>query len=274
MPELPEVEVTRRGIEPWLKTAVITGARHDQDPLRAPYAGDMAALRGAVVTGVRRRAKYLLIDTTAGILLIHLGMTGRLYRGHPGERVQTHDHFVMGLNDGTELRFNDSRRFGLVKFFPRGTDPLQDELCRDLGPEPLSPAFTATELRSRLAGRRVAIKAALMNQRIVAGIGNIYASEILFAAGIRPQRPAGTVTADECEALVRHTAAILTEAIARGGTTISDFRAPDGHPGYFERELRVYGRQGRPCPRCGTSIVCETLGQRSTFFCPNPACQR
>lgn len=273
MPELPEVEVTRRGLAPVLRDAVITAVYAGELRLREPMPhAALASLRGARITEVGRRGKYLLIETQQGTLLVHLGMTGYFRVVPEGTPRVLHDHFELTLDSGRCVRLNDARRFGLVAVVPPGVDPGTDRHLAVLGPEPLSGDFDGPCLQRRLASRRVPIKQALMDYRVVVGVGNIYASEALFRAGISPLRPANALSGGEYQTLCTCIADVLSESIACGGTTIRDFSGADGRPGYFVRRLRVYGHAGQPCPACGTAIVSQVLGQRSTFYCPH--CQR
>ncbi len=271
MPELPEVETTRRGIAPHLAGRRFTGARVRNRRLRRPVPRDLSRLlAGQPVTGVRRRGKYLVIDTPAGSLIIHLGMSGSLRVVPAGTPPGPHDHVDLLLDDGRCLRLRDPRRFGLVLFTRR--DPLTHPLLKDLGPEPLAPGFGGDDLWRRARGRRTAIKNFIMDGRVVAGVGNIYANEALFRAGIHPARPAGRISRARMARLAAAIRAVLEEAIAAGGTTMRDFTDSQGKPGYFALSLAVYGREGEPCPRCGHPIRHVVIGQRSTCYCPR--CQR
>ncbi len=270
MPELPEVETTRRGLEPHVVGRRITAVEVREPRLRWPVPADLsAALAGRRIDSLGRRAKYLLFATGDGTLLLHLGMSGSL-RYLPGfEPPQAHDHVDICLEGGARLRLNDPRRFGSLHFARVAAEhPL---LC-DLGPEPLEPGFTADYLWRTARGRRVAIKQHLMNGRVVVGVGNIYASEALFRAGIRPTRPAGRIARARFPRLVDAVREVLAEAIGHGGTTLRNFVGGDGRPGYFRQELSVYERDGEPCKRCGTAIRRTVLGQRATYHCPR--CQR
>ena len=271
MPELPEVETTRRGLELLLRGHTILVARVHNRSLRWPVPHDLThLLPGQTVQAVERRSKYLLLRCTAGTLLVHLGMTGHLRVVPAVEPLRKHDHVELLLDDGRALRFNDSRRFGAMLW--TAADPLAHPLLQELGPEPFAAAFNAASLLRRARGRRVAVKPFLMDARTVVGIGNIYASEALFRAGIDPRRPAGQIGATRYARLVSAVRAVLAEAIAAGGTTIRDFTDSSGQPGYFRISLRVYDRAGEPCVACGTLIRLVRLGQRSTYFCPR--CQR
>lgn len=270
MPELPEVETTRRGLAPHLEGRRITGVTLRRPDLRWPIPPQVKRLLpGEPITGIRRRAKYLLLGTAPGSALLHLGMSGSL-RVVPGDTpVNTHDHVDIALDSGRVLRFNDPRRFGCLLWQPAGETHA---LLAGLGPEPLSDDFDGDYLHALSRGRRASIKTFLMDQAVVVGVGNIYAAESLFRAGIAPGRAAGRVSRAQYAALAAAVREILAHAIRRGGTTLRDFISPDGAPGYFEQELFVYGRAGQPCKVCGTSIRAITLGQRSTFYCPR--CQR
>ncbi len=272
MPELPEVEVTMRGIRPALEHAVITDVWTDGKKLREPIPEEIDRLIDAKVEGLSRRAKYILLRTSNGTLVIHLGMSGHLsVLASPGPRVK-HDHFEMDLDSGTVIRLNDVRRFGLVGYVPTGEDPLASKWLRDLGPEPLGPDFTPEGLHAALSKRHGSVKQAIMDQQVVVGVGNIYASEVLFLSGVRPDRRACDVTLEECGSLCENIRKTLRAAIAKGGTTIRTFQGADGRMGYFVQDLNVYGHKGEHCPRCGTPIEEMTLGQRSTYFCPR--CQK
>jgi len=271
MPELPEVETTRRGLAPALEGRVLTRVvvRERRLRWRLP-AGFEAALAGCRVREVRRRAKYLLIATDRGTLIVHLGMSGSLRIVDPALAPQPHDHVDLLLDSGRAVRFNDPRRFGCLIFV--AGDPLAHPLLRTLGPEPLSSEFDADYLYRRTRRRRVAIKQLVMNAAIVVGVGNIYASEALFRAGLRPQRAAGRLTRAEVVRLVAAIRRVLGAAIKVGGTTLRDYVNADGLPGYFRQKLFVYERAGEPCRVCQTPIRQRVQGQRSTYWCPT--CQR
>lgn len=267
MPELPEVETTRRGIEPWLAGRHIRQLLVRERRLRWPVpVGIERRLRGAEVRDVERRGKYLLLNTDAGTALIHLGMSGRLRVLTRPARPGTHDHFDIVADSGTRIRFHDPRRFGSLLW--AGSDPACHPLLAALGPEPLGNEFDGGYLWRVSRGRRVSIKQHLMNAAVVVGVGNIYASEALFRAGIDPRRAAGRISRRDMNRLANGVREVLTEAIRQGGTTLRDFAWGDGQPGYFAQELRVYGRKGEPCRRCATPIRQIVQGQRSTFFCP------
>jgi formamidopyrimidine-DNA glycosylase len=282
MPELPEVETTRRGLAPHLVGRRIEAVVLRRPDLRWPIPPEVAErLPGQRITGIRRRAKYLLLDTAAGSALLHLGMSGSLRVLARATPVGAHDHVdvVLAGAPARVLRFNDPRRFGCLLWQP----PRQThELLRDLGPEPLPDAsgagtsdgavFNGNYLFQRSRGRSAPVKSFLMDQRIVVGVGNIYAAEALFAAGISPLRPAGRVSRERYARLADEVVRILSHAIARGGTTLRDFISPDGAPGYFEQELSAYGRGGEPCPRCGRPLKQAMIGQRASVWCGH--CQR
>ena len=271
MPELPEVETTRRALAPHVEGRRITRVLLRRPDLRWPIPDEVTReLPGRRIATVRRRAKYLLLDTDAGdSALLHLGMSGMLRVLPAATPVGTHDHVDIGLDSGRVLRFTDPRRFGSLLWQPAGTE---HELLRGLGPEPLSDAFDGDWLFARSRGRQVPVKAFLMDQKIVVGVGNIYAAEALHAAGISPLRAAGKVSRERYGALADAVRTILARAIERGGTTLRDFIAPDGAPGYFEQELSTYGRGGEPCPRCGRPLRQALVGQRATVWCGR--CQR
>jgi formamidopyrimidine-DNA glycosylase len=271
MPELPEVETTRRGLAPLLEGRRILAVRVHDRRLRWPLPrGFEAALAGRRVRGVGRRAKYLLVETDGGTLLVHLGMSGSLRAADPATPRRPHDHVEIELDSGRCLRFNDPRRFGSMHVVDG--DPLRHPLLRALGPEPLSAAFDAAYLHARTRGRRVAIKPLLMNASIVVGVGNIYASEALFHAGVAPGRAAGRLTRAEAARVVAAVRRVLESAIRAGGTTLRDYVNTDGDPGYFRQKLYVYERAGEPCRQCATPVRQRVQGQRSTYWCPT--CQR
>lgn len=267
MPELPEVETVRRGIAPHLTGQTVVEVIVRQPRLRWPVPADLAAmLPGQVIQRVERRAKYLLLPTAAGTLLIHLGMTGRLRILPAATPLQKHDHVDMLLADGHCLRFNDSRRFGAVLWTVEPPD--QHPLLHALGPEPFAAACSGAYLHERAQNRILAAKAFIMDQHIVVGVGNIYANESLFTAGIHPARPAGQITLAEYERLAVVIRDLLTEAIRQGGTTLRDFVGGKGEPGYFQQALRVYDRRGLPCAVCSEPIQRLRIGQRATYYCP------
>jgi len=270
MPELPEVETTRRGIAPYVEGRVIERVLLRRGDLRWPIPRAIrTALPGQRVDAVERRAKYLLLHTPAGSALLHLGMSGSLRVLDADTPPRAHDHYDLVLDSGLALRFNDPRRFGCLLWQKPGE---VHELLRGLGPEPLSQDFDGAWLWTHSRGRSAAVKTFLMDQAIVVGVGNIYASEALFAAGIHPKRAAGSVSRARYANLADEVRRILLHAITRGGTTLRDFLAPDGAPGYFEQELFVYGRAGEPCKVCGTPIRSAVIGQRATYWCAR--CQK
>lgn len=271
MPELPEVETTRRGIRPWIEGRSIRRVVVREPRLRWPVPADLGArLRAARVLGVARRGKYLILQTAAGGVLLHLGMSGSLRVVEAGTPPAPHDHLDIVLDSGKALRLRDPRRFGAVLW--AGENPLRHPLLRELGPEPFDPVFDGTWLYARARGRRIAVKPFLMDARTVAGVGNIYANEALWLAGIDPRRAAGRIARVRYDRLAAAVRRVLAQAIEAGGTTLRDFVREDGRPGYFARALRVYGAEDTPCPGCGTPIRQTQLGQRSTFWCPR--CQR
>lgn len=270
MPELPEVETVRTGLERLVGGAVIASAIRHRATLRTQLPRDLAArLRGRRILALRRRAKYLLIVTDGPTILSHLGMTGAWRLAPAGDR-GPHDHVELHLQDGRRLVFSDPRRFGLLEFCRQdGGHPALD----DLGPEPLAPEFTTAVLAGRLQRhRRAAIKAVIMDQRVVVGVGNIYAAESLFRAGIRPATPAGRLRPERLARLVAEIRRVLAEAIAAGGSSIDDFHHVNGQSGRFQHTFAVYGRAGLPCPICATVLVGRPIGGRASVWCPR--CQR
>jgi formamidopyrimidine-DNA glycosylase len=281
MPELPEVETTRRGLAPHVEGRRVKAVTLRRADLRWPIPDEITRqLPGQRINAVRRRAKYLLFDTAAGSALLHLGMSGSLRVLPASTPLREHDHVDIVLHGGARvgdgdgaaarvLRFNDPRRFGCLLWqAPGETHPL----LRGLGPEPLSEDFDGDYLFARSRGRRAPVKAFLMDQRVVVGVGNIYAAEALFGAGVSPLREAGRVSRERYRLLAEEIKRVLLHAITRGGTTLRDFLAPDGAPGYFEQELSAYGRGGEPCPRCGRPLKQAWLAQRATVWCGH--CQR
>jgi formamidopyrimidine-DNA glycosylase len=271
MPELPEVETTRKGIEPHLLGQRISRVMVRQPRLRWPIPKDLPALlKGRKVVAVGRRGKYLLIGFRHGHLLIHLGMSGSLRVLDATSPPQKHDHLDLCLSDGHCLRLRDPRRFGAVLW--TSDPPDQHPLLASLGPEPLSEIFDGAYLHRQGMNRRSAIKNLIMDSHVVVGVGNIYASESLFRAGIHPSRGSNRISLTRYQALAEAIRSVLTEAIAQGGTTLRDFQQEDGRPGYFAQQLQVYGRAGEPCPECGKPVLSRVIGQRSSFFCSH--CQR
>jgi formamidopyrimidine-DNA glycosylase len=270
MPELPEVETTRRGLTPHLLGRRVEAVVLRRPDLRWPIPPELReTLPGQRIADVRRRAKYLLLDTAAGSALMHLGMSGSL-RVLPGDTpLRAHDHVDIALDSGHVLRFNDPRRFGCLLWQAPGETHA---LLAGLGPEPLSPAFDGGYLFRQSRGRRAPVKTFLMDQAVVVGVGNIYAAEALFMAGISPLRAAGRVSRERYARLADAVKAILAHAIERGGTTLRDFISPDGAPGYFEQDLAVYGRGGAPCATCARPLREASIGQRASVWCAH--CQR
>ena len=267
MPELPEVETARRGLAPVLVGARIRTLRVHRRDLRWPIPGGLEArLRGRRIEALERRAKYLLLRTACGSALIHLGMSGRLglHRGGPGPP-GPHDVWDLCLDGGTVLRYTDPRRFGALLW--GGREPGRHPRLASLGPEPLEASFSGESLQRKARGRRLAVQAFLMDSRVVAGIGNIYAQEALYRAGVRPGRAAGRLSRREWEAVAAALREVLEEALRAGGTTLRDYRRQDGSPGWFQQELRVYGRQGEPCRACGSRLRGRRLGGRSSVWC-------
>ncbi len=267
MPELPEVETTRRGIGPHVIGHSVTALTVREYRLRWPVPADLdRILTGQTITHVGRRGKYLLLAFDSGTLILHLGMSGSLRVLSGSIAPERHDHVDLVLDDGRCLRLRDPRRFGSLHWIQG--DPLKHPLLAPLGPEPLGAAFNGAWLYNRSRGRHLAVKPFLMDSRVVVGVGNIYASESLFLAGIHPARQAGRISQSRYERLVQAVKQVLEEAIAQGGTTLRDFVDSEGNPGYFRRHLRVYGQNDKLCPVCGHSLTHRVIGQRSTYFCP------
>jgi formamidopyrimidine-DNA glycosylase len=281
MPELPEVETVRRGLLPVMDGAVIERAEVNRPDLRWPFPDLMAErLTGKRVTALRRRSKYILVDLDSGeTLLVHLGMSGRMlisgaqlgtfYHDHPAP--QKHDHVVLHMGNGARITFNDARRFGAMDLLPTGGS---HPLLAGLGPEPFGNDFNEPYLAGRLKGRKTPIKAALLDQGIVAGLGNIYVAETLFRARISPLRLAGDLAEAQVHALVPVIREVLAEAIEAGGSSLRDFRQANGELGYFSKHFQVYDREGEPCeaPGCTGTVTRTVQSGRSSFWCP--ACQR
>ncbi len=273
MPELPEVETVCRGLAAVMEGRRITGLTVRRPDLRIPFPQGFATkVKGRAVNRIRRRAKYILMDLDDGnVLIIHLGMSGRMViTKNPGPP-ETHDHVVFTIEGGTEVRYNDPRRFGLMALAPE-KDLDHHRLFHHLGIDPLSDGFTPAMFSKALKGRATAIKSALLDQRIVVGVGNIYACESLHRAGISPQRKAGTVAGKRAESLVQAIKQVLAEAIAAGGSSLRDHVQPSGELGYFQHAWKVYGREGEPCDCArdkakGASIKRIVQGGRSTFYC-------
>lgn len=271
MPELPEVETTRAGIAPYVVGMQVKHICVRQPKLRWPVPVDLlAAIEGQFIESLSRRAKYLLFKVANGTLLVHLGMSGSLRIVEAGLPAAMHDHIDIEFVGGRVLRYTDPRRFGAF-LWVQG-DPLQHSLLSALGPEPLDDVFSPQYLHGLSAQRKLAVKSFIMDSHVVVGVGNIYANEALFRAGIHPKRAAGRIALPRYQRLVKEIKETLAEAIASGGTTLKDFVGGDGKPGYFKQELKVYGRAGENCVQCGQTLKETRLGQRSTVFCV--ACQR
>lgn len=270
MPELPEVETSRRGISPYVVGERIEDVIIRERRLRWPVSPEVDQhLPGQAVTSIDRRAKYLLINTTDGTAIIHLGMSGSVSIVETDTPAAVHDHFDISLSSGKALRYRDPRRFGSLHW----TDDVTGHwLLKDLGPEPLNDEFSGEYLWDTSRGRRVSVKQLIMNAGIVVGVGNIYASESLHIAGIHPRRAAGRIAMQRYDELATAIKAVLQRAIKAGGTTLRDFYGFNGEAGYFQQQLQVYGRDGKPCRRCDRPISVIVLGQRSTYYCKG--CQR
>jgi len=270
MPELPEVEITRRGIEPALQGQTVTVVHVRQPKLRYPVPADLAErLPGQVVRAVRRRGKYILVEFVSGCLLIHLGMSGSLRVVPAGKPAQKHDHFDLVMGAQT-VRLRDPRRFGAVLWLPHPA--LAHPLLAGLGLEPLEEGFGGSALHALCAGRQTPIKLLIMDSHLLVGVGNIYASESLYRARIHPQTPAGSLSRQRCGRLADCIRETLQDALAAGGSSLRDFVHSDGASGYFQQQYFVYGRDGEDCRVCGSTIRRLVMGQRATFFCPR--CQR
>lgn len=266
MPELPEVETTRRGIAPYIQQKKFQSVVIRQSQLRWSVPDSLPTdLPGLTVHSVTRRGKYLLLNTDAGTLLIHLGMSGNLRITTADQALRKHDHIDFIFDDGTILRLNDQRRFGAVLWT---VEPIEAHpLLATLGPEPLSDNFNGEHLFSRSRKRIVPVKNLIMDSHIVVGVGNIYASESLFLAGLHPKRPAGEIELADYQRLAEAIKSVLQQAIAQGGTTLRDFTNAQGKPGYFQQALSVYGRDGQACLRCAEPIRQIKIGQRASYFC-------
>ena len=271
VPELPEVETTRRGISDRIRGCCIEEVVVHNSKLRLPVPGDLdEKLRGARFGETRRRAKYLLLETTAGVLIIHLGMSGSLRIVENEEELRTHDHVIWYMDGGRQLRYHDPRRFGIVTW--AGEHPAEHPLLRDLGPEPLEQEDLGELLYDSSRGRRIRLRDFLLDTRVMAGVGNIYANEAAWLAGIRPDRACGRIARERYLRLASAIQDVLTRALVQGGTTLRDFVDPDGEPGYFQHTFEVYRREGEPCSRCEGQIRRAVKGNRSIYFCPG--CQR
>jgi formamidopyrimidine-DNA glycosylase len=270
MPELPEVETIRRGLMMKITGRRIVRAELRRPDLRRPFPPELAArLEGARIGALGRRGKYILIELdTDGLLLLHLGMSGRVTTGTGALPPAPHDHVVLTLDDDTVIRFNDPRRFGLIDYLRRG-EAARHPLLSGLGPEPLEPGFDGAYLATKLAGKSTPIKTALLDQRIVAGLGNIYVCEALYRAGLSPRRLASSIGRRRADRLAAAIRSVLAEAIAAGGSSLRDYVQADGELGYFQHHWAVYGREGQPCPGCDCAVGVRRIVQsgRSTFYC-------
>lgn len=271
MPELPEVETTVAGLKCHVEGQTITRVTFHRDKIRYPLVPAwIAAIEGKTVTVVKRRAKLIIMPLDAGCLLWHLGMTGSLRISSDNEARRKHDHIEMALSDGRILRFHDPRRFGYLKWFANEADLLAD--FAHYGVEPLSADFNGALLHALSRNKKQAVKNFIMNQAIVVGVGNIYACEALFTAGIRPQTPCGSISLARYRRLAATIKQVLEQSIQQGGTTLKDFENAEAKPGYFQQALAVYGREGEGCLRCQNSIVAVKLSGRNSFYCRQ--CQR
>lgn len=274
MPELPEVETTRRGIADLIRGLQIESVEVRRPKLRLPIPEDLAIrLEGAHWQETRRRAKFLLLDSTAGTILVHLGMSGSLRLTDPTHEYRKHDHIIWHLQGDRQLRYHDPRRFGIVTWAEVDGEP--HPLIGDLGPEPID-GITTTDLAEHLwqssRGKKKRLRDYLLDGRIIAGIGNIYANEAAWRSGIRPDRACGRVSRERYQSLAADLQHVLQVAVEKGGTTLRDFVNPEGEPGYFQHTFEVYGQEGVECSRCGREIVRDVVSQRSIFFCRG--CQR
>lgn len=270
MPELPEVETTCRGIEPHIEHQVVTSLTVRNPNLRWPVPDFLnSKVEGKAIKEVSRRGKYILLNVDSGTVLVHLGMSGSLRIVDSDKAPEKHDHVDFCFSNGKVLRLTDPRRFGSVLWQPDGE---HHELLYKLGPEPLSEDFTAEYLKNCCNGRKAAIKQVIMDSHVVVGVGNIYATEALFSAGIDPRRSAGNISLQRLTRLVEEIKKVLSFAIEQGGTTLKDFVGGDGKPGYFKQKLNAYGRKGQPCVNCLSPLTEVRLGQRATVFCKH--CQR
>lgn len=264
MPELPEVEVSRLGISPHIEHQTITNIVIRNPNLRWPIPNDVLKAKGLVVRHVERRAKYLLLHTEAGAIILHLGMSGKLRVIDKTVPIVKHDHLDIEFANGQILRLNDARRFGACLWQAPNE---QHELLSKLGPEPLTDEFDDEHLFNASRNKQMAIKNFIMDNHVVVGVGNIYANESLFKARIHPKRAAGKVSKKRYQELTKHIKQTLADAIKQGGTTLKDFTQSDGNPGYFAQELLVYGQGGKPCTECGSLLKEAKIGQRTTVFC-------
>ena len=265
MPELPEVETSRRGIEPHILDARVSRVVIRERRLRWPVSNELdRLLPGKTISSVGRRAKYLLLNTTSGTAILHLGMSGTVCVVDCGTPAGVHDHVDIEFDSGLMLRYRDPRRFGSLHW---STAPLLHPLLRSLGPEPLSDDFDGRYLWTTSRGRKLSVKQFIMNAHVVVGVGNIYASEALYEAGIHPKRAAGRIAEQRYIRLADAIKSVLKRAIKAGGTTLRDFYGGDGESGYFQQQLEAYGRDGEPCRRCNTPITAIVQGQRATYYC-------
>ncbi|HIN69422.1 MAG TPA: bifunctional DNA-formamidopyrimidine glycosylase/DNA-(apurinic or apyrimidinic site) lyase [Methylococcales bacterium] len=266
MPELPEVETTRRGIEPYLTGIEVTDITIRQKQLRWPISDDLStAFKNQTIQSVQRKAKYLLLNSQAGTTIIHLGMSGNLQIVRPETPLKKHDHVDFHLANDFYLRFNDPRRFGCILWTNQA--PEKHKLLNNLGPEPFADNFTGHYLYLLARNSKRPIKSFIMDPHIVVGVGNIYANEALFAAGIHPTRPAGRISLARYLTLNSAIKTILSRAIEQGGTTLKDFVGGSGKAGYFKQELNVYGRNNQPCIQCGQTLILIRQSNRATVFC-------
>lgn len=271
MPELPEVETSLRGVEPYLRGETIKAVISRTPKLRWPIPPELAHMQGAKIISLARRAKYLIMHTERGDIILHLGMSGSLgiLKQHEDKGPGKHDHVDLITESGTILRYNDPRKFGCWLWAENAQD---HPLIKKLGVEPLSDAFNGAHLFAKSRRKTVAVKNFIMNNDNVVGVGNIYACESLFMAGIHPETAAQNLTKKRCERLATVIKEVLTQSIIQGGTSLRDFIQPDGKPGYFAQVLQVYGRKGEACNDCGTPIQAKIIGQRNSYFCPK--CQK
>lgn len=263
MPELPEVEVSKMGISPHLVGQTVAKLTFRTPKLRWDIPQDLKKMEGQVIRNISRRAKYLLIETDVGSAIVHLGMSGSLRVLDAEIAPAKHDHVDLKLTNGKVLRYNDPRRFGAWLW----TEDGHHAALGAMGPEPLTEAFSVDYMAAKAQGKRVAVKQFIMDNKVVVGVGNIYANESLFSARIHPTRAAGSLKRQEWAWLVDEIKQVLATAIKQGGTTLKDFAQADGKPGYFAQELQMYGKAGQPCPGCGEPIEEQKIGQRNTFFC-------
>ena len=264
MPELPEVEVSRMGISPYMVGQTIQSFTFRTPKLRWDIPIELKKLEGQVIRTIRRRAKYLLIETDTGSAIIHLGMSGSLRVLDADFPPAKHDHVDLKLSNGKILRYNDPRRFGAWLWCAPGESHA---VLANIGPEPLTEEFSAEYVAEKAKNKRVAVKSFIMDSKVVVGVGNIYANESLFKSRIHPSKPAGKLTSQEWRRLVENIKTTLKSAITQGGTTLKDFAQADGKPGYFAQELLVYGKAGEACPQCGEPLQELKIGQRNAFFC-------